>query len=114
MQLESKACLEDVQRAAELILQFTSGKEFDEYENDALLRSAVERQFEIVGEAINRLRKTDSSMITKIPHSLRIIAFRNILVHGYDVVENTIVWDVVQKNLRPLLDHVRQLINADE
>jgi uncharacterized protein with HEPN domain len=114
MQLESKACFEDVQHAAELILQFTAGKNFSDYESDPLLRSGVERQFEIIGEAINRLRRLDSSIIDDIPHALRIIAFRNILIHGYDVVENTIVWDVVQNNLTPLLDHVRHLMNADE
>lgn len=114
MQLEIKACLEDVHHAAELILRFTSEKNYSDYESDALLRSGVERQFEIIGEAINRLRRLDSSSVDKIPHALRIIAFRNILVHGYDVVENTIVWEVVQNNLVPLLGHVRQLMNANE
>jgi uncharacterized protein with HEPN domain len=114
MQLESKACLEDVLQAAELILQFTVGKDIAKYESDILLRSAVERQFEIIGEAINRLRRIESTMIDTIPHALRIIAFRNILIHGYDVVENAIVWDVIQNNLTPLLNQVRQLINTDD
>lgn len=57
MQLESKACLHDVYQAAELILLFTKDKVYADYDTDILLRSAIERQFEIVGEAINRLRR---------------------------------------------------------
>jgi uncharacterized protein with HEPN domain len=78
------------------------------------VQSAVERQFEIIGEAINRLRRIEPILIDKIPHSLRIIAFRNILIHGYDVVENAIVWDVVRNNLAQLLGNVHQLIDSDD
>jgi uncharacterized protein with HEPN domain len=114
MQLEIKTCLEDIRQAAELIMQFTANKSLTDYEDDALLRSAVERQFEIIGEAINRMRKIEPSTIDNIPNARRIIAFRNILIHGYDVVENTIVWEVVQNNLMPLLDHVRQSMKTNE
>jgi uncharacterized protein with HEPN domain len=95
-------------------MQFTANKSLKDYEGDALLRSAVERQFEIIGEAINRMREIEPSTIDNIPNARRIIAFRNILIHGYDVVENTIVWEVVQNNLMPLLDHVRQSMKANE
>ncbi len=114
MQLKVRACLEDVRLAAELILRFTANKSLSDYENDVLLRSAVERQFEIIGEAINRMRRVDPNIIDSLPQSLRIIAFRNILIHGYDVVENTIVWEVVQNNLSPLLRHVQGLLSTQE
>jgi uncharacterized protein with HEPN domain len=89
MQLDAKKCLEDVRQAAELVLQFTCGKSFDDYDRDALLRSAVERQFEIIGEAISRLSKIDRMTADSLPEAPRIIAFRNILIHGYDVVDKS-------------------------
>ena len=112
MQLEAKKCLEDIRQAAELILQFTAGKLFADYDCDALLRSAVERQFEIIGEAANRLLKIDRAIGNSLPETPRIVAFRNILIHGYDVVDNLVVWDVVQQNLGPLYAHVTALLTA--
>ena len=82
MQLEVKKCLEDVRQAADLILQFTAGKSFQDYDSDALLRSGVERQFEIIGEAVNRLSKIDAATVRGLPDTPRIVAFRNILIHG--------------------------------
>jgi uncharacterized protein with HEPN domain len=112
MQLEAKKCLEDARQAAELILQFTAGKSFADYDSNPLLRSAVERQFEIIGEAVNRLAKIDSVITTGLPDAPRIVAFRNILIHGYDVVDNHVVWDVVQNNLKPLREHVSAMLTA--
>ncbi len=80
MRLEAKKCLEDVRQAAELILQFTAGRSFVNYDGDALLRSAVERQFEIIGEAVNRLSKIDHVIVEGLPDAPRIVAFRNILI----------------------------------
>jgi uncharacterized protein with HEPN domain len=112
MRLEAKKCLEDVRQAAELILQFTAGKTFDDYDADALLRSGVERQFEIIGEAVNRLSKIDPAIVAALPDTPRIVAFRNILIHGYDVVDNHVVWDVIQNNLVPLHTEVVSLLSA--
>ena len=56
-----------------------------------MLRSAVERQFEIVGEALSQLAKAAPELAAQIPDLPRIVAFRNILRHGYAVVDNTIV-----------------------
>lgn len=114
MQLEIKKCLEDIRQAAELILQFTANKTIEEYETNALLRSAVERQFEIVGEAINRISKVDPSINAKIPNTPRIVAFRNILIHAYDIVDNHVVWDLIQFNLQPLLDQANVLLGNTE
>jgi uncharacterized protein with HEPN domain len=91
----------------------TTGKSFVDYDGDVLLRSAVERQFEIIGEAINRLSKIDNSVVATLPEAPRIVAFRNILIHGYDVVDNHVVWDVVQQNLVPLHTQVVSLLSTE-
>jgi len=107
MQLEVKKHLEDMRRAAELVKQFTAGKERADYRKDEFLRSAVERQFEIIGEALGRLRKDAPDVAAKIPSHRRIIDFRNILIHGYDRVDHDVVWDIVEADLPEPLRHVR-------
>jgi len=112
MRLESKKHLEDIRQAAELIGDFTRGKSLDIYKTDPLLRSGVERQFEIIGEALNRLDRFDSDTASRISCKRRIIGFRNILSHGYDVVEHSVVWDIVVQNIPPLLQEVETLLNS--
>ncbi|WP_246584938.1 HepT-like ribonuclease domain-containing protein [[Mycobacterium] fortunisiensis] len=65
-------------------------------------RSAVERQLEIVGEALNRLSKVDKELSAKIPELARIVAFRNILIHGYTDVDDALVWQVITDKLPEL------------
>ena len=73
----------DAQQALQRIQRFVARKDFAAYQSDELLRSAVERQFEILGEALNQLSRLDPNMAEKIPDLPRIVAFRNILIHGY-------------------------------
>jgi uncharacterized protein with HEPN domain len=91
MQLQARKLVYDVSQAAALIVRFVVGKQFDDYAGDPMLRSAVERQFEIIGEALNRLKETDPGLLARITDYQRIIAFRNVLAHGYDVISDEIV-----------------------
>jgi len=102
MQLEARKYLFDIKEAVRLLDQFTAGKSVDEYISDPLLQSAVERQFEIIGEATRKLEKLDSSMITHISDYRKLINFRNILIHGYAEVDDYLVWDLLQNKL-PIL-----------
>ncbi len=110
MYLESKKILEDIRLAAAHILDFVSDKTFDDYVHNEMLQSAVERQFEIIGEALNRLSKIDEDTVSKISNVQRTISFRNILIHGYDIVDNTVVWDVIQQDLPELHKQVKALL----
>jgi uncharacterized protein with HEPN domain len=101
-----------MQIAADRIDRFCAGKSFDNYLADEMLRSAVERQFEIIGEALARLAKDDPQVAAVIPDHARIIGFRNILIHGYATVDDRIVWGVIENHLAPLRAAVQGLMSA--
>jgi len=111
MQHEAKKYLEDVAQAADAIVQFTAGKTLADYMEDPLLRAAVERKFEIIGEALVRLSKSDASVVERITEYKRIIAFRNVLIHGYNNVDDLLVWGVVESKLAALRRDVATLLS---
>lgn len=106
-----QALLEDVRRAATLIGQFTDGKELTDYDADVMLRSAVERQFMIIGEALAQIGQVEPDLLTNVTDARRIVAFRNILVHGYAAIRNDVVWSVVQSDLNRLRAEVSRLLD---
>ncbi|MEO6062675.1 MAG: HepT-like ribonuclease domain-containing protein [Thermoflexales bacterium] len=82
----------DVREGCARITCFTRGVKLEEYAGSEIFCAAVERQFEIIGEALRRLSQADLSAFELVPGARRIISFRNILAHGYDSVSNTMVW----------------------
>jgi uncharacterized protein with HEPN domain len=108
---DSFKLLEDIRAAAAFIVRHTSGKFLDGYLADDLLRAAVERQFEIIGEALGRLDRSDPNTLALIPDHPQVIAFRNILIHGYDVIDHRRVWDAIENSLPPLLTTVESLLS---
>jgi uncharacterized protein with HEPN domain len=111
MQLEKLKLLEDIRQAAEAIVRYTQGKSKDDYLADDQLQASVERKFEIVGEALNRLRQLDSEMVEEIEDCHKIIAFRNTLIHGYSSVDNRIVWDIVNTHLPRFRKTIQKLLS---
>jgi uncharacterized protein with HEPN domain len=110
MPRDTAKLLYDIALAADRLVEFTAGKSQEQYQADDLLKSAVERQFEIVGEAMTRLRQLDPATVAKISESQRIIAFRNILIHGYAEVDDRLVWDIVRTKLPLLREEVSLLM----
>ena len=99
-------------RAAELARGFAQGRSFADYQSDAMLRSAVERQFEIVGEALNQLSKVAPEIAADVPDLRRVVAFRNILVHGYATVDDALVWQLLGVDLPVLEKVLRNLLEC--
>lgn len=110
MQGDPKAYLWDAREAIDAIMAFVQGRTREEFLQDLMLRSAVERQFEIIGEALGQLSRRDQTLTDQIPDLPRIIAFRNILVHGYAVVDSERVWRVVHESLPELRQAVDLLL----
>ena len=110
MKPEAQKYLYDIWGAVELLTGFTSYKAFEDYQRDAMLRAAVERQFEIIGEATAQLAKVDQNLVARISDYRRVVAFRNILIHGYADVDDRLVWDVVQAKLPILRRDVEELL----
>jgi uncharacterized protein with HEPN domain len=102
----------DAYRACRAIDSFTSGLAFEDFERSMLIRSAVERQFEIVGEALGRAREADPSLVDALPVLPKIVGLRNRLIHGYDSVDDQIVWDLVRTKIKPLAGDLAQLLVA--
>jgi uncharacterized protein with HEPN domain len=95
---DPRAYVFDVLKAIGYIQQFAEGQSLEIYENNLLLRSGIERQFEIIGEALRRLT-TANPAVPEIP---KIISFRNQLAHGYDTIDNEVVWRAIDEDLPKL------------
>lgn len=102
----------DIDQAAGRIRQFTAGKTLDDYQHDLMLQSAVERQFEIIGEAVSQLAKRDPRTADRIPEYRRLISFRNVLIHGYAEVDEVLVWGFIESHLPGLLTIVGAILAA--
>ena len=110
MNIEARKRLRDIADACAAAARFTSGKNFSDYEADEMLRAAVERKLSVIGEAFNQLETADTSVTEKFPELRKIIGLRNRIVHGYDSVDEELVWDVVQNRLPLLKQQVDALL----
>jgi uncharacterized protein with HEPN domain len=113
MPRDPRKYLYDIDCAAALIAEFTAGKSFMHYRKEPMLRAAVERQFEIIGEALSQLARHNPAVAARISGHRRIIAFRNILIHAYTDVDDRLVWDVVETKLPVLRREVEALLGKE-
>ena len=110
MKDEVFAHLHDIVQAGNAVRRFVDGRSLNDYTSDEKLRSAVERKCEIMGEALNRIQRDEPAVLQHIRDHQDIISFRNILIHGYDTIDDLIVWAVIEEGLDNLIKDTEALL----
>ena len=106
---EVKKYLFDIQEAINSIEEYLAGiRDFTVYKSSKMLRRAVEREFEIIGEAMNRIAKLDETINISGKH--QIISMRNRVIHGYDKIDDEIVWGTIVRHLPKLKTEIEKLL----
>ena len=106
---KEKKFLSDISNSIELIESFTKDlKSFSEYQKDLKTKGAVERHLGIIGEAVNKFLKESTKHDLK--NASQIVSLRNRLIHSYDNVDDSIIWSIVTRHLRPLKDEINKKI----
>jgi uncharacterized protein with HEPN domain len=103
-------CLYDIKNAIDEIDMFFSNREkrFDDYTKDIILKRAIERNLEIIGEAMGRILKEEPNF--SIQNAKRIIGLRNQIIHGYDSVSDENIWSIVINHIPKLKEEIAQLL----
>ena len=113
MQRDPRKYLYDMLSACEFLLKFTADRSVEDYRSDRGFRSAVERELQIIGEALLQLERLSPPLAAEIPDYRRIIGFRHVLVHGYDSLDPATVWSIVTGKLVPLEQQLRKMLEAE-
>jgi uncharacterized protein with HEPN domain len=114
MNNQVRKLLFDVLESGRSIRDWCRRRAFAEYEADRQLRRAVEREFEIIGEALNRLQHTDPVTAARVNQLPRIVGFRNRIIHGYDTVDDATVWGIIDHHLPELIAQVEALLQEPD
>ena len=105
------ACLKDIEQSIIEINEFLPGeRNFFAFQKDLKTRKAIERNIEIIGEAMDRILKADPNF--QITDSRKIVDTRNRIIHGYDSVSDDVIWLIVNRYLPILQEEVQQLLNS--
>lgn len=110
-QPDVRAFLWDIRNGCALLREIAATHTFDDYAGDVILRLAVERQFEIIAEALRNIQKADPLIAVRISAAAGIIAFRNRIAHDYWRILNTIVWATIHDHVPLLEREVTQLLD---
>ena len=105
--------LADVLRAGREVERFLRDRTLADYESDRLLSSAVERQFEIIGEALTRALRADPGLEVRLPEARSVVGLRNRLAHGSDTIDDRLVWSLATQRLPELLVTVRGIVGEE-
>ncbi|MFH1861832.1 MAG: HepT-like ribonuclease domain-containing protein [bacterium] len=107
-----KAFLFDIRQACEEIEDFTRGISLAEYSENPIVRAAVERKLMVIGEAMVRLRREHPEILDRITAYEQIIGLRNVLAHGYDIIEDSTVWSAVKDSLPILRSEIEEILKG--
>ena len=110
MRPDARRILETIQEEVHFIIGVTLEMTFETFVNDPIRRRAVERSFEIVGEAMNRLVRRHPNLASQISAPQQIVGLRNVLIHGYDVIDYQTVWSTIRESLLDLRNEVDELM----
>jgi uncharacterized protein with HEPN domain len=109
MKREIKKYLFDIKVSIESIFEYLGEKrDFYEYQQNKLLRRGIEREIEIIGEATNKLLKLDENI--EIEHARKIVDTRNWVIHGYDKVDDVVIWGIISYHLPKLKEEIEKLL----
>lgn len=112
MKQEIKKCLFDISTSIDSIYDYLGGeRNFFEYQKNKLLRRGVEREIEIIGEAMGRILRIEPDF--KIENSRQIIDTRNWVIHGYDKVDDVIIWGIISNHLPKLKKEIEDLLKIE-
>jgi len=110
---DPKKYLYDIINCSEFVIQLTEGKNVEDYKNDRVFRSALERELQIIGEAMLQLDRVSPEMVEEISEHRSIIGFRHVLVHGYDSLNPDTVWNVIETKITLLLKQAKTLLKEE-
>ena len=109
MEIEIKKYLFDIKESIDSIETYLGGaRNFNIYLENKMLRRAIEREFEIIGEAMNRIDKLDENI--EISSKIQIISMRNRVIHGYDKIDDEIIWGTIVRHLPKLGSEISELL----
>ena len=110
MQRSPRAYLADIIDACDAIAAALHGVELSRYENDRLIRSAMEREFILIGEALAFLARLDASLSARVSHVRIIVGLRNLLTHDYPAIRDATVWATALHDVPVLRDECHILL----
>ena len=111
MRPKARLLLDDILDSCQVILGWCRDRDFSAYQTDRLFRRAIEREFEIIGEALKRLRDDDPDMFADIQDAAAIVGFRNRLAHGYDAIDDAVVWGIIADHVPRLILQIRTMLD---
>jgi len=110
MDHDPKAYFFDIKQACDEIKEFTLEMSSEEYSGNSMVKAAVERKFLVIGEAMIRLKREHPEILKKITDHEKIIGFRNVLVHGYDIIDEATVWSAIKDSMPTLRKEIEDLL----